>query len=569
LPLSCASCADGRFATCAWWRRPQSLKYFARRADKTPMARAEISRRAHRALTLGFGAGIAMLGLFAAHAALGLDAGLPPAFFQGLYVAAYLVAAGILTARGVLVGVERWTWLLLGIGALGSAAGWAYYFLALQDLEVSPYPSLSDAFWLSFYVLGFAGFVLLLRKHVAQLGKGIWVDALLGGLTLAAIAAALLLDPILASTGGSVAAVATNLAYPLLDVLVVSVVLAVFAVSGWRPDKRWWLIGGAWALQAVVDTIYLYKAASGTWATGTFLDVSWIAVGLALAYTAWQRPEEARGGELQGWPVLVVPSIFAVVALALTTYDNFYEVNKVAVMLATGSLVLAVVRTAITFADMRSLTRGRELQARHELILNSAGEGIYGLDREGRATFVNAAAASMTGHDAEELVGERSHELVHHTRSDGEPHPADECPAMRSLADGSVNRVKEDVYWRKDGTSFPVEYTSTPILEDGEVTGAVVVFKDISERLEVDRMKDEFTSVMSHELRTPLTSIRGSLGLLAGGTFGELPERGQRMAEIAVENTERLVRLINDILDIERIDSGAWRWSACPPTPRR
>ena len=84
----------------------------------------------------------------------------------------------------------------------------------------------------------------------------------------------------------------------------------------------------------------------------------------------------------------------------------------------------------------------------------------------------------------------------------------------------------------------------------------LLIVRDISERLEVERMKEEFISVVSHELRTPLTSIRGSLGLMAGGVLGELPEKAQHMMEIAANNTDRLVRLINDILDIERMESG-------------
>jgi len=104
-------------------------------------------------------------------------------------------------------------------------------------------------------------------------------------------------------------------------------------------------------------------------------------------------------------------------------------------------------------------------------------------------------------------------------------------------------------------TFFPVEYSSAPIFDSG-VVGAVVTFRDITLDREVNRMKNEFISLVSHELRTPLTSIRGSLGLLAGGVFGSLSEKGQRMLDIAVSNTDRLVRLINDILDIERIDSG-------------
>lgn len=111
--------------------------------------------------------------------------------------------------------------------------------------------------------------------------------------------------------------------------------------------------------------------------------------------------------------------------------------------------------------------------------------------------------------------------------------------------------------WRKDGSRFPVEYVVTPIVEDDErILGAVVTFQDVTERKAVEQMKNEFISIVSHELRTPLTSIRGSLGLLASGLLTKFPDKAEKMLKIAVENTDRLVRLINDILDIERLESG-------------
>jgi len=198
----------------------------------------------------------------------------------------------------------------------------------------------------------------------------------------------------------------------------------------------------------------------------------------------------------------------------------------------------------------------RRAESRNISILESAGEGIYGLDPAGRITFVNSAASALTGYPVHELVGRRPHALIHHTRADGTPHPDADCTTCAGVAGRRLESGPDEVYFRKDGTSFPVEFTMSPIVEGGEITGSVVVFRDVSERREVERLKDEFTSVVSHELRTPLTSIRGSLGLLAGGALGELPAKGRRMLEIAVANTDRLVRLINDILDIEKIDSG-------------
>ncbi|HWS72601.1 MAG TPA: response regulator, partial [Thermoanaerobaculia bacterium] len=167
------------------------------------------------------------------------------------------------------------------------------------------------------------------------------------------------------------------------------------------------------------------------------------------------------------------------------------------------------------------------------------------------------AAANILGLDIDDLRGHTFHDLMHHTKPDGTPRAYHECENLRAITTGETTFVHDDIFWRKDGTSFAVEYSATPMRDEaGEILGAVITFRDVTEKRAVQRMKDEFVSTVSHELRTPLTSIRGALGLLAGGLLTKSPEKGQRMLEIAVSNTDRLVRLINDILDIERIDSG-------------
>jgi PAS domain S-box-containing protein len=136
------------------------------------------------------------------------------------------------------------------------------------------------------------------------------------------------------------------------------------------------------------------------------------------------------------------------------------------------------------------------LRREHHLILNAAGEGIYGLDLQGRAHFVNPAAAAMTGHRVDELIGRSMHELVHHSHCDGGAYPKSECPIYAAFSDGLVRNVADEVFWRKDGTSFPVEYTSTPIIESGRVVGAVVVFRDISlRRFTEDRLRQALAEV--------------------------------------------------------------------------
>nr|WP_257999962.1 ATP-binding protein [Fischerella thermalis] len=196
------------------------------------------------------------------------------------------------------------------------------------------------------------------------------------------------------------------------------------------------------------------------------------------------------------------------------------------------------------------------LSRQSELILNSAGEGIYGLNCHGKITFVNPAAARMLGYGVKELINLFMHEVVKHSKPDGVRYFLEDNPIYATLQNGTVQHVTDDIFYRRDGSKFPVEYVSTPIREQKKIVGAVVIFKDITERQIIERMKDEFVSVVSHELRTPLTSIRSALGLLARGSLNNQPEKSQRMLEIAFDNTNRLVRLINDILDIERINSG-------------
>ena len=127
------------------------------------------------------------------------------------------------------------------------------------------------------------------------------------------------------------------------------------------------------------------------------------------------------------------------------------------------------------------------LQRHHESILQSAGEGIYGLDRNGHTTFVNKAAVNMVGWELDELIGKSQHDIIHHTKTDGTAFDKKECSVYAAFKDGEVHHVENEVFWRKDGTSFPVKYISTPIFdENNELNGAVVAFNDISRRREAE-----------------------------------------------------------------------------------
>jgi len=128
----------------------------------------------------------------------------------------------------------------------------------------------------------------------------------------------------------------------------------------------------------------------------------------------------------------------------------------------------------------------RDIERENQLILRAAGEGIYGVNAEGKTTFVNPAAERMLGWSAEELVGKDIHSIVHHTHHDGRHYPNEDCPIYAAFRDGAVHKIDGEVFWRKDGTPVWVEYTSTPIRDRNLVVGAVIVFRDVSQRRDAD-----------------------------------------------------------------------------------
>ncbi len=288
-------------------------------------------------------------------------------------------------------------------------------------------------------------------------------------------------------------------------------------------------------------------------------------VALALLNMPPDHPA-ALAGEHAGWTVPLdyqpVHDLFR--RLKLPPYDQgftYYDVLQryplgVATILA---LLLLFAALAYRIHGLHRQLKGAKsrLEAQHLLILNSVADGIYGVDRNGLSTFVNRAMTEMTGWSAKELVGRNQHEILHYRRADGSPFPASECPVLITCQDGKARHIPEDLFWRKDGSSFPVEYACSPLRDArGEIAGSVVVFRDISERKRHEEQSRQqqrdlshwgrldtlgaMAAGIAHEINQPLTAIAASaqacIRLLDNGVAADQGERlSDALATIALQ----------------------------------
>ncbi len=241
--------------------------------------------------------------------------------------------------------------------------------------------------------------------------------------------------------------------------------------------------------------------------------------------------------------------------------------------------------TVTDIDDRRRAERAvRESREQFRLLLECLGEGIYGIDCDGRCTFINRAASEMLGYAAEEVLGKDMHPLIQPRRADGSPYPADQCPIILAVRNGMRRRCDDEVLWRRDGTLFPVEYSSYPIFDGDVITGAVVAFTDITQRKrseaairllteglerkvaqrtaslqEAMQELESFSYSVSHDLRAPLRHINGFAELLRKKAGEDLDHAGQRYAETIATAARRAGEMVDQLLAFSRLGRSALR----------
>jgi len=209
------------------------------------------------------------------------------------------------------------------------------------------------------------------------------------------------------------------------------------------------------------------------------------------------------------------------------------------------------------------ITERKEAEEFRAVVMGNMAEGLYALDADGLVTYMNPAASLMLGWTEDELRGKPLHATVHFQRADGQTFPREECPLLKVRTQGQSIRILDDAFTRKDGTIFPVAYSSAPLRSGPTPQGIVVVFRDITEEKkqqaavrELDEAKDRLIATVSHELRTPLTSIDGYTEFLEDGLGGALSAEQRKHVDAIRRNTDRLSRLVEDMLTLSGIAPG-------------
>ena len=279
----------------------------------------------------------------------------------------YVVAAGVVMLRAVRVPHRRAAWALLGIGLSLSAAGNVVWAVAYDNAADPAIPSVCDVLWLALYPASYAGLVLLDRAKNGTVQAGVWLDGVVAGLGISALGAAVVIEPVLHSATGSWSAIATNLAYPIADLLLAALVIGLWALRGWGMDRAWATLGAGFLLLCVADSLYLLRVAGGSEQTGALPNLFFMAAVVLLASAAWLQPCKLAPARLESRSMWLIPAGFVVASIGLMLYDHFVRLHFLVIALAIATLLAATLRMALTFRDVRALAVTRREAMTDEL----------------------------------------------------------------------------------------------------------------------------------------------------------------------------------------------------------
>jgi diguanylate cyclase (GGDEF)-like protein len=294
-----------------------------------------------------------------------------PQILDTWFYSVVLVLTSVLAlARPILVKRNRLAWLLVALAVSSWSIGDIYWSIRFSSYaaEDIPVPSLADVFYIGLYPLAYVGFVMLARATAKRLPASVWLDGLVTSLAAGAVFSAFALNSVLEAAGGSEAftETVTNLSYPIGDLVLMVVAVAALAMVRWRNDPIWWLLGLGAALFAISDTGYLFGLSNDTYSDGSWVDGGWM-LGLTFMAVAGSLNRRRLSEEVRGFAALMVPIVFSLAALGVLIAGTFTDIHPISIVLASGCLVAAGARTALTFEQTRELARTQRQAQTDEL----------------------------------------------------------------------------------------------------------------------------------------------------------------------------------------------------------
>ncbi len=314
-----------------------------------------------RALGVATALLVALVAATGMHAAFGIGGHAVEQPIRDWVTSAIYILVGVLVCwRAVRLSEARRSWVLFAFGISIYGLGNILWAAWVEHLPNPPIPSVCDGMWLTLYPCCYVGILGLARVRERHVPARIWLDGVIAGLGVAAIGAAIVLRPVLASVSGNTAAVITEMAYPICDVLLAALVVGVLALRGWRLDRMWALLGAGFLALATADCLYALQVAGGASAPSAATNLAYDVGVLALALAAWQPAAEIEADRVPSGAVLGIPAAFTASALGLLIYDHFVRLDPLALTLALATLIAAFARTGLAFRDVRVLAETRK-----------------------------------------------------------------------------------------------------------------------------------------------------------------------------------------------------------------
>ena len=387
----------------------------------------------------------------------------------------------ILVASAARADRYRFVWGAVGIGQLFYAAG--EFNLDYFQHDLATFPTLSDYLWLAYYPLVLIGvcFYLADRRSVRPL---VWLDGTIVVLVLVAGGFAVSFGHMLSTASTPASFAEGQLVYPILDLAFLAFALVLGYAGRLRLGPAYYFASAAAIVLFVSDLVYFRQVTTDAYTGGTLLDAGWAVTMLLMAIAAQLTLRRPSPWSTSAAAFNILTAVVAVPALFLLVRGTAHPGGAATVTCSAVAILLLSGRLLITLAENRRIASDN-LQ-----IVSTAGEGIMRADSDGVITYINPAACEMLGYEKQELIGQRGHQLTHHSHANGAPYPVEECPIQGVLSGHGAIRVSDEVFWRKDGTSFPIDYTAAPLREDGRAVGVVVVFDDVTAQRSVeDRLR--------------------------------------------------------------------------------